>query len=267
MPKQDSVPLLKNVVALAIKLEGLIAARKSRRPLLIVGHGYLVRNRRLSQAIARLNGSHAYEARVLLRTMVEIQINYAWIRLRNTYSRSLRFVKFISLERLRLLEKVEADLEPDDFKRMRKRYVSERASVRHLFRYRDKEGKRRWAASWASVNSVESRLREVVKKERPENPDTFLYTMYSDLSATVHGSPGSLDEIFEVSDGGLKTKVQPDLSHPRGHHFGALVILWWTIEALASDARLKKALGEDRRRLEKIMGTVTQPRKKKKAGR
>jgi hypothetical protein len=179
--------------------------------------------------------------------MLEIKINYACIRLCNTYSRALRFVQHLPIERLKLVDKIARDIPPDQLATLRKRYVSERRSVRHLFQQRDKEGKLRWASSWASVTTVEGRLREVVKKEDPANPDLFLYTMYSDLSGTVHGRPGSLNEMFYVSDDGrLVVKTQPERQNPRRHLFGALVTLMWTIDALATDARLRKALGPER---------------------
>jgi hypothetical protein len=44
-------------------------------------------------------------------------------------------------------------------------------------------------------------------------------------------------------------KPQPERQDPRRHFFGALIVLVWMIDAFSADARLKKALGLDWRRL------------------
>lgn len=121
---------------LAVRLEELAAVRKSRRPLLIVGQTSLIRTRRLASAITRLGEPHAYEARVLLRALLEIKINYSWIRLRKTYSRALRFVKFLPLERIKLLNRFKPELTAEQFKQLKRRWAHDRSTVRHLFRVR-----------------------------------------------------------------------------------------------------------------------------------
>ena len=253
----DARPLLIQALHVAEKLEALAADRKSRRPLVLVGQGSLIRTRRLAGAIARLGEPHAYEARVLLRTMLEIKINYSWIRLRKTYSRALRFVKFLPLERLKLLRRAAPDLSAAELANIKAKWERERGSVRHLFRVRNKDGTLRWADSWAyPASSVESRLVEVQKREKPTSPDLFLYTMYTDLSGAVHGSAGSMEEVLELREGRLLAKAQPEGQDPRRHFFGALILLVWMIDAFSSDARLKKALGADWRQLAKAVKTL-----------
>jgi len=137
MAQTDARALLLEALRLAMRLEELAALRKSRRPLLIVGQTSLIRTRRLAAAIARLGEPHAYEARVLLRALLEIKINYSWIRLRKTYSRALRFVKFLPIERMKLLNRFKPELTTEQFKQMKRRWERDRSTVRHLFRVRN----------------------------------------------------------------------------------------------------------------------------------
>jgi hypothetical protein len=251
-------------MSLSLRLETMASSRRFKRPLLLVGHGFLVRNRRLATAILRLGAPNSYEARILLRTMLEIKINYSWIRSQQSHSRALRFLRYGPLERLRLLERVAPELPQADYAAKKLHFKHERSRVRHLFRTRDSKGKLRWADSWATVNSVERRLQEVMTREQPANPDMFLYGLYILLSSAVHGSPGSLDEMFKVQADRLVTKAQPE-DDPELHLVGALLVLVWTIDAFASDAGLKRALGTDWRELSKSvkqfasLGTVLPP--------
>lgn len=232
--------LLRTAIRVALVLEEAGSAKALRKPLQVAGYGFLVRNRRLAQAIARAGKQSAYESRVLLRSMLEIQINYAWIRLRNTHSRALRFHNYWSLERLRLLEKTRTIFLADDYAQRRRALIADRKKVRHLFRFRDKTGKMQWAQSWASVSSVESRLSEVLKKEKPNKAlDPFMYGMYVSFSSATHGSPNSLVEVLDVIQGRLVPKKQPE-RRPALHYTGALILLAWTIEAFARDARLRR---------------------------
>lgn len=167
--------LLKRAVETARKLENAASQKTLRKPLQVVGLGCLVRHRRIAVAIQRLGRQSAYESRVLLRTMLEIQINYAWIRLRNTHSRAVRFYQFRPVERLRLLEKTATIFRPEDYDQRKRALQVERNKVRHLFRFRNPKGKMQWAHSWPTVGSVEARLTEVQKKEKPGAvPDPFL---------------------------------------------------------------------------------------------
>lgn len=103
----------------------------------------------------------------------------------------------------------------------------------------------RWAASWARVSSVEARLVEVQKKERPGSaPDPFLYGMYVSFSSATHGSPDSINDMFALVDGALLIKDQPE-RRPDLHRKGAFISLAWTIEAFLQDARLRRACQAD----------------------
>lgn len=233
--------LLDSTINVARRLEQAASQAGSREALHIVGHGLLVRSRRLAQSIRRLGPRHAYEAGILLRSMIEIKINYAWIRLRHRNSRARRFVRFWPIERLKLLEMFAPEMPQDEVAQKRRTFIHERHRARHLFRTRDKKGKLHWAKSWASAPSVEQRLKEVAATEQPDNPDFFLYTLYASLSAAVHGSPGSVEQMLHVVDGQLVAKVQPE-TDPTRHFFGALITLTYMIEAVAEDSELEAAL-------------------------
>jgi hypothetical protein len=215
----------------------------------------------MTQAIDRLGTRFAYEAGILLRTILEIRINYAWIRLSQPHSRSVRFFSYWSIERLRLLEKASTFFRPDDFAQRKTALEAERRKVRHLFRRRDKRGKMRWEAHWAKTPSIETRLSEVQKAvTRLEDPDLFLYGVYAYLSSAVHGSPNSINHILQISDGRLVSKVQPEID-PQRHRFGALLTLMWTIETFATDARLRRAVRPELRRLTQAIARLAQYRR------
>ena len=232
--------LLKSAVETARSLEHAASQKQLRKPLQVVGLGSLVRHRRIAMAIQALGRRSAYESRVLLRTMVEIQINYAWIRLRNSHSRALRFCQFPPLEKLRLLEKTATIFKPDDYDQRRLALLDARRKVRHLFRFRDKNGEMRWSRSWASVSSVEARLTEVLKKESPKaTPDPFLYGMFVSFSSATHGSPNSVADVLTAQNGRAAASPQPEPS-PNVHKQGAFILLAWIIEAFSEDARLRR---------------------------
>jgi hypothetical protein len=142
--------------------------------------------------------------------MVEIHINYAWIRFKNREFRANRFIKFGPLQQLRILE----DLEPsglmyrDDYCAKLKEFRRKRAKVRHLFRNVNNRGKLKWDRTWASVASLESRLEEVLKSQTGKY-DSFLYALYRWFSSAVHGGPTSLDDVLEP-DRPLRAKLQPE---------------------------------------------------------
>ena len=241
--------LLKQAVKTARKLEHAASQKPLRKPLQVAGFGFLVRHRQIAVAIQRLGRESAYETRVLLRTMLEIQINYAWIRLRNTHSRAVRFYQFWPIERLRLLEKTATIFRPEDYDQRKRALQAERNKVRHLFRFRDTKGKMQWAKSWAIVGSVEARLTEVQKKERPGTaPDPFLYGMYISFSSATHGSPNSLAEVLTVVEGRAMASPQPEL-RPNANKMGAFILLAWSIEAFAEDARLRRQCHADIRKV------------------
>ena len=246
--------LLRNAIRVAQVLEAAGSAKTLRKPLQVAGYGFLVRIRRLAQAITRCGTQSAYESRVLMRCMLEIQINYAWIRLRNSHSRALRFHHYWSIDRLRLLEKAGTIFRAADYADRRRALIAERRKVRHLFRFRDKNGKMQWAQSWASVSSVEARLAEVQRKEKPAaKPDPFMYGMYISFSSATHGSPNSLVEVLEVAGSRLVPKSQPEMK-PKAHYIGAFILLAWAIEAFAKDSRLRRPCATD-------IDSVTKPLK------
>ena len=122
--------------------------------------------------------------------MLEVQVNYSWIRLKNTHSRANRFVKYLPLQQLQIMEKLPPDWRHPTYAQEVRELRAERSRVRHLFRKRSqKTGNLYWEGSWASVSSFENRLQEVLKEQQPgvEPPDTFLYAIYRWTSSAVHG--------------------------------------------------------------------------------
>ena len=242
IPTRRPASLLRRAIEAARLVEAAASEKRLRRPLEIAGYGFLVRNRRIASAIARLGRQGAYESKILMRTMFEIQINYAWIRLKNPHSRALRFRRFLPIERLRLLEKTATIFRSVDYERKKKQFEAERRKVRHLFRFRDSKGKMRWARSWAADRSVETRLTEIKQTERPGGKvDPFLSGMYISFSAATRGSPISLEEVLRAEDHRLVAVTQPEV-RPDAHKIGAFILLVWTIEAFTEDARLKHQL-------------------------
>jgi len=191
--------------------------------------------------------------------MVEIHINYAWIRLKNTEFRANRFIKFKPLE----LHKVLKDIEPsglmsqDEYRSKLKEYINKRAKVRHLFRNRIKggknKGKLKWDTNWASGASLESRLEEVLKSETGKY-DSFLYALYRWLSSMVHSGPTSLKDVL-APDKPLRAKLQPE-SNPTSHLVGAFVVLLATIEALAESSKMIKDLGSELSKLQRALNML-----------
>jgi hypothetical protein len=226
-------------ISLAKRLESILALKANQKKSILVGFGFLVRNRRLAQAVSQLSNQYAYEKRILIRSMVEIHITYAWIRLKNIEIRANRFIKFAPLEKLKILK----DLEPsglmtqDEYRLKLREYINRRAKVRHLFRNRIKQGKNkgklRWDRNWASGASLESMLEEVLKSETGKY-DSFLYALYRWFSSTVHGGPTSFKDVLEP-DRRLRAKQHPE-SNPTSHLVGAFVVLLATIEALAKSS-------------------------------
>jgi hypothetical protein len=255
--RPDSI--LRQAIETARALENAASQKRLRGPFLLTGFGVLVRHRQLAVAVQRLGRESAYESRLLLRTMLEIHINHAWIRLRNSHSRALRFQQFWSLERLRILERSASVFRPNDYQEKRRLLEIERRKVRHLFRRRDKEGKLRWARDWASVSSVEARLTEIQKQGRPDGPvDAFLYGLYSRFSSAVHGSSNSLSEVLTVADGRVSSALHPE-PHPNSHKKGAFIVLAASIEAFAKDAQLRRQCRGD---IQKVSAIVEELRRR-----
>lgn len=232
-------------IALSKRLESITGPKANRKKNILVGFGFLVRNRRLAQAVSQLSNQYAYEKRILIRSMVEIHITYAWIRLRNTENRANRFIKFIPLEKLKILKDLKASglITSDEYRIKLREYINRRTKVRHLFRNQinrgKNKGKLKWDGNWASGASLESMLEEVLKSETGKY-DSFLYTLYRWFSSTVHGGPISLDDVLEP-DRPLRAKQHPE-SNPTSHLKGAFVVLLATIEALAKSSNTIKDL-------------------------
>lgn len=244
-------------IALSKKLESIAGPKAGQRKSTLIGFGFLVRNRRLAQAVSQLSSQYAYEKQILIRSMVEIHIIYAWIRSKNREIRANRFIKFAPLEKLRILK----DLEPsglmsqDEYRSKLREYIKRRAKVRHLFRNRIKRGKNKgklkWDRNWASGASLESMLKEVLKSETGTY-DSFLYALYRWFSSTVHGGPTSFEDVLEP-DRPLRAKQQPE-SNPTSHLVGAFVVLLTTIEALAKSSNTMKDLEPE---LSKLQGALS----------
>jgi len=240
-------------IALARKLESRVSPLARRTKLTFVGLGFLIRNRRLAQAILRLGSPHAYEGRMLLRSMLEIKINYSWIRICDRERRANRFIKFHPLEQLKILEELSDFYDPTEYQLKLKSFKTKRAKVRHLFQHRNKEGKFKWDRSWASSAFLESRLRDVLKSETG-NYDAFLYSLYRWTSSAIHGGIHSFSEVLDPVEP-LKARSQPE-SNPVAQIVGAFVILISTIKALAMDAKEHVSIEAEILRLEDMLSRL-----------
>jgi len=224
---------LRQSISLAEMLESRVSHSAHKKKVTFVGFGFLVRNRRLAQAILRLGSQYAYEGRMLLRSMLEIQINYSWICIRKRERRANRFIKYQPLEQLRILKELSNFYDPEEYRQNLSKFEKLRAKTRHLFRNRNKKNKLKWDGSWASSASLESRLRDVYNSA-PGQYDTFLYSLYRLTSSAIHGSIHSFSEVLEPNRP-LKAKSQPE-SNPVAQLVGAFSILISTIRSLAMDA-------------------------------
>ena len=247
-------------IALSKRLEAIASPKAGQRESTVVGFGFLVRNRRLAQAISQLNSQYSYEKQIFIRSMVEIHINYAWIRLKNTEVRANKFINFEPLALLKILEDIEPSglMSQDEYRSKLKEYKNKRAKLGHLFWNRIKQGKNKgkfkWDSNWASGASLESRLKEVLKSQTGKY-DSFLYGLYRWLSSTAHGGPTSLNAVLEP-DKPLRAKLQPE-SNPTLHLVGAFVVLLATIEALAETCNKIKELEPELSKLQRALKRLT----------
>jgi hypothetical protein len=169
--------------------------------------------------------------------------NHAWIRLRSKHSRALRFVSFQPLELLRVHGSLAASMSPAEYGKARKNLEKQRRAVRHLFRFRDGKGKMQWARSWAAVPLVNCRMAEVRSSEAPDQPDPFLYGLYSWISSAVHGGPNSINDMFHGLSGALVPKRHPERD-PTAQFAGAAAALAHTLSCAAEDLKLRAAVGK-----------------------
>lgn len=65
---------------------------------------------------------------------------------------------------------------------------------------------------------------------------------------SVEADVFALASILDVIEGRLSAKSQPESDSSR-HRFGALLTLMWPVEAFAADAKLRRALQPELRRL------------------
>jgi hypothetical protein len=251
--KNVAYNFLKRAIDLASSLESEISPLAGKKRSTLVGFGLLIRNRRLAQAIFRLGSNHAYEGRMLLRSMIEIHINYAWVRLRNRERRANRFLKFEPLEMLNILKDLSNSIEPAIYSSNLKKYKSERAKFRHLFRTRNKDGKLRWENNWARGLSLKDRLKAVLQDETGKS-DNFLYAIYGWSSSAIHGGPASISEVLEKNVR-LQSKIQPE-KDPSAQIKGAIVVLMATIEALAEDSGVFENFNVEIKKLENDLKTL-----------
>ena len=260
MAKMDRVKVLRRGIRLAKSIERQAQNASLKKRLQLVAYGFLVRNRRSASAIEQLGARCAYEARMILRSMLEIMINYAWIRLRNKHSSSTRFLSYQPLELLKVHRSMQSAMSPAEYKAAHRNLVNQRRQVRHLFRFRDKNGKLRWARSWAQVSSIAARLDEVQASENPAGPDPFLYAMYAWFSSTVHGGPNAMKEIFTLRNGKLVPRKQPE-NVPGGHYVGAAAALAFTLEAAAEDLQLSRNFRGEAERYTQLVKSLRKPKK------
>lgn len=216
-----------------------------------VAYGTLVRNRRLAQAIARLGADYAFEARALARSMLEIEFNYLWIRLKSPNTRAKSFLMFTPLEQLTIISAVGETLDS----------VSSTADIEYLTRRRDKlrrlyfrtnnEGKSWWATSWADVTKFEARLLAVQQAhtKASEKTDQFLYGIYRWYSGCVHGSPLSFMDLLGPSQFGARALAQPE-PDPGQQVTSATLMLLTTLRPALTDLAHSKATRLELNRLE-----------------
>lgn len=208
--------VLKRAIRLARQVERAVQASALPRPLQVVAYGSLVRNRRYAAAVAQMGRASAYEARPIVRSMIEIWGNYRWIRLRQANRRANRYVKYLALDHVKLVERMPPSMHGPTHQELVRLIKRQRASVRHLFRSRGKSGPRRakltWAKSWAKVPSFEARMREVAESRPPSEreSDDSIYFFYSLFSGATHGSPLSFMECIEAFPGGLRVRRRPE---------------------------------------------------------
>lgn len=196
---------LNRAIRLAKECESTVLAVHQEKPQGTVAYGTLVFNRRLAEAVRQLRGDSDYEARIPLRCMLEIFYNYAWIRLRQSERRANRYLKFHCIERLKMMDDMSPEMKSQEYRAKYRALVNERSRYRHLFRFRDKKGKLRWATGWAT-KSLEARMMEVIaaRTKVGEPLDRYMYSIYRWTSSSAHGGPSAMNEILRMTPAGLR---------------------------------------------------------------
>lgn len=219
--------------------EGLIA-RDVRKPIQLIALGTAVRVRRGTAAVAVLTPTFAYEARPLLRTVFELHVNYAWMRMKRPNQRANRFLKFQPLERLRWAETLVdgSDIKNHELAPAIKAMKKRRSRLRHLFF--DKRSKR-WAKHWASVSAFEARLRQIARGV--SDGGSFLYTLYRWFSSSAHGGAQSFEDILTRIEGGIRERPQAALDSINEVE-AAAVLLLATWQNVAADFKMEREFRE-----------------------
>jgi hypothetical protein len=225
-----------------------------------VALGTVVRVRRLAEAIRVLGPQYDFEARLQVRTILELYFNYAWMRLTHPHSRATRFLRFQTIEKLRLAKTLaphspaHARELPAHIARLRRR----RTSLRHLFRSTNKQGKRRWAHDWAGGLSFEGRVNEVVTASSAlgETGDRFFYGLYRWLSGAAHGSAQSFHDVLVLDAGRVRAKSNEELASEKCQEAAtACLLAVWSLAA--RDLRLPHEIRIDiDRRLRDLVRTL-----------
>jgi hypothetical protein len=252
MKEVTPIGSLKAELRFSLHLERLADSIDVDTPLKLIAIGFLIRNRRLAEAILRLGTNHAYEGRMLLRTMVEIMINHSWIRLKWTKSRALRYVAYQPLELLRVSHHGKDLVSTAEILTIQRNLERERAKVRHLFQFKDKKGKLRWARSWATVESLDGRLSEVLAYRRKRKPYLFLYALYAWTSSSIHCGPGSLNEVLDWHGTRISAKNHPE-GNLHAQFAGAAGLLHYSIHAAIDDLGLKEHVSDELTNLDRAM--------------
>lgn len=221
---------LNQVIQFAAECEQLVLRAHQKRPAEAVAYATLVAQRRFAEAIRRLGTEGAYEARIILRAMIEHHFNLAWILLKAPHRRAHRFVRFQAIEKFKGLTGLPLEMRPPEYGAVYRQAKRSRARVQHLFRRPDKKGRLVWDKNWAAGKSVEDRMREVLAAEGKgaAAPDMFMYSLYRWFSGVVHGSAQHFEELLEPTRHGVRPKANPD-SGPANQMMSASLILTGTL--------------------------------------
>lgn len=204
--------MLTRSAGFARRCEDVILPQRQEKPLQMVTYSMLIAQRRFALAVRKLDVSSSYEARVLVRSMLEHYYNLSWMRLRAPHRRANRFMCFHVIERLRMMQELPEDMRPADYAEVLADLKRRRAAYRHLFQRRDRRGVLSWDKSWCGGLSFEARVTEVQRAARVPNrrTDPFMYVLYRWFSGTTHGSAQHFSELLRATPRGVRPLDQPD---------------------------------------------------------
>lgn len=225
------VTLLQQAIGLATEVE--LSIKSPPTPLRRVAFGTIVRARRSAEAVGLLGEEYSYEAQVIVRSLLELYFNYAWIRLRNANSRASRFLKFHTLEKLTIMSDYPPEWKLGSYHSKVRQLEHDRAKLRHLFRRKDKNGRLYWAKSWAQVESLEARISQVQRASGASSEDRFMYALYRWFSSAAHGGPQSFADVLSVEKTRVRARMTAEMSNGRSMKSAASVLLVITAAAIA----------------------------------